>query len=135
MGRLYGQSVDTTSPIFVTLTSDPAILGQWIQLCLSTDAGSIWTSPEYGFDLRTLLLKPMTPDALAILPAQIAAALEFDERIDSADVAVVSTFTANGGAKLKFSITVTPKGASGQPFVYTGTATAAMVTIMLQGTV
>lgn len=134
MGILYGQTVDTKSPIFAPLTSDPAILGQWIVLCLSTRAGSIWTSPEYGLDLRSFLLTPLTDDDLAVLPTQISHALTFDERVAAADVSVTSTFTANGAAKLKMLITVTPKGASSKPFVYSGVATAAMVTLMLQGT-
>lgn len=129
---LYGQELSVASP-FALLPSDAAILGQWITCCLQTPTGSDWTSPEYGLDLRSFLLRAMSTDDLAVLPAQIAAALEFDERIARADVTVTPTFTATGTAKLRLVIVVTPKGAGGKPYTYTGAATADMVSIMLQG--
>ena len=133
MGALYGESIDTRSATFAPLVNDQQILSQWVELCLQTPAGSDWTAPEYGLDLRSYVLRGLGPDGLAVLPAEIEAALKFDQRISSADVTRSKTFTGGGGIALKFTIVITPKGAEALPFTLTGTADAEKVQIMLRG--
>lgn len=133
MGDLCGQSVDTRSPVFAILNDDPQIIAQWITLCLSTTQGFCFEAPEYGFDLRQYVLRPLTADDLAILPTQISHALTYNQQIKAAEVTVARTFTGGGAVALGFTIAITPQTIAAAPFTLVGTASAELISIVLQG--
>ncbi len=135
MGALWGQSVDTLSLSFAPLFPDQNIIAQWVQLTLSIAEGSQWSAPEYGLDLRAFVLRGLTPSALATLPTLVERALTDApfSRIASASATLTPAFSAGGGAILRMTILVTPKGAASAPFILTGTASADLVQIELRG--
>lgn len=133
MGALFGESIDTRSPTLAPLRDDPLIIAQWVELCLQTPRGFMWSAPEYGCDLKAYVGRGLTDDDFAILPAEIRGALQSDERIANADVALARGYSAGGSVVLKLTITISPKGAEATPFTLTGTASAERVEIILRG--
>lgn len=133
MGVLCGIDIDSRDPNFGALLDDPSIIAQWVELCLMTANGSDWIAPEYGLDLRQYILKGMSDDDLAVLPTTIEHALSVNQQIASSSVAIAKTFTGGGGVALALTITITPKTPADGPFTLVGTASADLVSIMLQG--
>lgn len=133
MGLLFGTGIDTRSPTFAPLTDDAQILRQWIELMLDTRVGVYWSAPECGCSLRGYILRGMTPQQLAGIPAEVRAALKEDERIADVDVTARQTFTGGGGAAIRLVITVTTRGAEGTPFQFTAIASADRVLVTIGG--
>ena len=129
----YGISLDTLSPFFVRLEDDTAILRQWVDLQLRTRLGFYWSAPEVGCDLQGYVLRGLTLDALAAIPAQVQASLATDQRIASVEVTAKQTFTGVGAVALSLAIVVTPKNLNLAPFSLTAIASADVVTIVTRG--
>lgn len=134
MGYLYGESLNTRSHTFAPLSDDAQIVAQWVELLFQTPLGFIWEAPEYGFDLRAYVLRGLSDNDLAVLPAQIRAAVGYDQRFASVEATAERTYTGGGAVRLKFSVEITPKGPAAVPFSLTGTADADKVSIVLRGT-
>jgi len=134
MGVLFGTSVDTRSPTFAPLTDDAQILAQWVALVLETQTGIYWSAPETGASIRNYILRGMTAEAFAAIPAEVSAAIRQDERIADVDVTASNTFTGGGSAALRLDIKVIGKGLAGLPFYLTAIASADVVKVILQGT-
>ena len=132
MGALFGTSIDVAT--LQALTDDALILRQWISLMLDTDPGAYWSAPTVGASLRAWILRGLTGDALAAIPATVQAALAEDERIQSVSVDATQTFTGGGGVAVRLAITVHPKGASGQPYQFTAIASADRVQVVVGNT-
>lgn len=109
MANAYGISIDTLSPTFAPLTDDNAILRQWVTLQFQTRLGFYWSAPEIGGDLQVLVLKGLTPEALARIPASIESALTQDERIASVVVGYTTSYTAVGAAQFNLTVQVVPQ--------------------------
>lgn len=135
MANLYGISVDASSPFFRRLTDDNAILRQWVALQFRTRLGFFWSAPELGADLQGYVLRGLTADRLAAIPAEVQAALGEDQRIASVVVTASQTFTAVGAVALSLAIVVTPKSASLAPFSLTAVTSADVVTTITRGLV
>ncbi len=129
---IYGESIDTRSATFARLTDDRQILIQWVQLCLSTTTGTLWSAPLFGKNLRDYVAAGLAPDMLAAIPGEVEAALELDRRIASADVTVIQTYTAIGQVALTLDpIIIIPRD-SGH-FELTALATRDLVSVILRG--
>lgn len=126
MANVYGISIDTLSPTFAPLTDDTSILRQWVNLQLETALGFYWSAPEIGCDIQNLILRGLTPDKIAAIPADIESALGEDQRIAGVVVTPATSFTAIGAEQLNLTIVVTPKDASVAPFSLSAVATAAV---------
>ena len=133
MANLYGISINTTSPTFAPLTDDLAILRQWVDLQFQTQLGFYWSAPEIGADLQTYVLRGLTAEALAAIPADIQAALGQDVRIARVDVTARKTFTAVGATQLSLTTTVYPKDPSVAPFTFAAVASADVARKTTQG--
>ncbi len=131
--NLYGVSINTTSPTFAPLTDDQAILRQWVTIQFQTKLGFYWSTPEIGCSLSALVLRGLTPDALAAVPSDIKSALEQDERIASVTVAARTTYSAVGSAQLNLTVTVSPKDPSVAPFSFAAVASADIANKTTQG--
>lgn len=133
MAPRFGITVDTLSPVFALLTDDAAIIAQIVHLILDTQTGVYWSAPECGKSIRGYVLRGLTPDDLAIIPAEVTAALKLDERIADADVTVTPTFTAGGGVALSLEIIITPQLDPDVKFNLTAFASADLVTVITRG--
>jgi hypothetical protein len=129
VGQSYGETVDTSDPNFGRLTDDRAIIQQWVELCLQTVQGLLWSSPETGGSLRKYLLVGLTDVQLAGIPHQVAAALESDERIARADVSITSSTRTT----MTLGIEVYPKGSTGAPYQFTASVSHDLVSVQLAG--
>jgi phage baseplate assembly protein W len=134
VGTLFGRTINIASPTFAEMTDDNAIAAQAVQLILSTRHGSLWWSPESGRDLRDYVNLGLTPERLAIIPAEVRAAIEYDPRVDRADVSKAeTTYTADGGAALRIPIDVYAKGAADTPIQLVAVASADLVKVITRG--
>lgn len=129
----YGTSINTLSPTFAPLTDPTSILRQWVNLQFETALGFYWSAPEIGADLQAYVLRGLTPDSLAQIPADIETALGEDERIGAVTVAAITSYTALGAAQLNLTITITPKDLSVAPFSLAAVASAAVANQVTQG--
>lgn len=110
-------------PTFRSIASQQAgdyaaqrILQNAILRTLDTPPGSSPDAPGRGYDLKTLLLRPMTQDDLDAEAAQMEAQIELDERVQSASVSVAQERTS-GGINAVITVTVTPDFSG--PFQFT----------------
>lgn len=133
MAPRFGTTVDTLSPVFALLTDDAAIIAQIVHLILDTQTGVYWSAPECGRSIRGYILRGLTPDDIAIIPAEVTAALKLDERIADVDVTATPTFTAGGGVALSLAIVVTPQLDPTVQFNLTAFASADLVTVITRG--
>lgn len=72
------------------LASGLRTIAQAVYRRLSTPRGMIIDAPDYGFDLRSLLHKGMTPAEQASIPGRVRAEVLKDERIERAEVQLAS---------------------------------------------
>lgn len=133
MGARFGVTVDTRSPTFAILSDDALVLAQIVGLILDTQAGVYWSAPECGKSVRGYVLRGLTEDDLAAIPAEVSAALKQDERISAADVTATPTFTAGGGVALRLDIVITPNVDPSVVFNLTATASAELVNVITRG--
>ncbi len=131
MGVLFGESIDTRSPVLARLTNDGEILRQWVELCLGTAPGTLWSAPEFGAGVRQLVGKGITPAVLGSIPGQVAAQIRRRRGIADVDVTATTTYLASGQAAIKLDIVVTPVGAG--PIELVATASRDLVKVILKG--
>lgn len=84
----FGVDLDCTDdldPMF-GLVSGLRVVAQAVYRRLSTPRGMLIDAPDYGFDVRSLLHRGMTPEERAAIPGMIRAEVVKDERIQSAEV-------------------------------------------------
>lgn len=96
MGDLYGTSIDINDVFFGELDDDTTIARQRVDLALDTPIGYLDEFPEYGFEMRGVILRGMTPTDVALLPLEVRTALEQEPSFVSAEVAVASQSTGPG---------------------------------------
>lgn len=107
---------DDFTPLFDELdTKDPKLVAQAVYRRLTTPRGGLIDDPDYGFDVRTLLHKPLSATYQAAIPGLIRAEVMKDDRVATCtvtlsnvtplgfDVAVACT-TARGPFSLTFSV-------------------------------
>lgn len=133
MGALFGTTIDASSPVFAVLDDDAAIAAQAVELILDTARGSLWSSPESGFDLAGLINRGITRDELAIVGRQVENAITYDPRFARCDVTPGITYLASGAVALKLEIVVYPRGAEDVPIALTGVASAELVRVTTRG--
>jgi phage baseplate assembly protein W len=88
----FGSDLDCTDDLTAEMreVSGPIVLAQNIYRRLSTPRGMVIDAPDYGYDLRTLLHKGMTPTQIAEIPGIVRAEVTKDERVEGADVQVTA---------------------------------------------
>lgn len=86
-------ALDDLDPSFA-LVSGEAMLARAIARRLTTPRGGLFCDPDYGYDVRALLLDGLTPAKLASAQASIAAEVEKDERVAGATVTFTQDTTA-----------------------------------------
>ncbi|AKT38249.1 hypothetical protein [Chondromyces crocatus] len=106
-------------PLMGTVTG-LQVVAQAIYRRLSTPRGMVLDAPDYGFDLRSLLHKGMSPAEQAALPGLVRAEVLKEERIQSATVQILD-FTSDA-----FRLSIRCVTAEG-PFLMTLHVSAAAV--------
>ena len=86
-------ALDDLDPSFALVSGEP-MLARAIARRLTTPRGGLFYDPDYGYDVRALLLDGLTPAKLASARASIAAEVEKDERVASAAVTFTHDTTA-----------------------------------------
>lgn len=95
-------ALDDLDPGFA-LVSGEAMLARAIARRLTTPRGGLFYDPDYGYDVRGLLLDSLTPAKLASASAAIGSEVEKDPRVAAASV----TFTEDtSAARLTISVEV-----------------------------
>lgn len=69
---------------------------------ITTPRGAVIDAPNYGFDVRALLGKGLTPAQLAAIPGQVRGEILKDERVDSCSI--TATYTGGPNGTLTLSI-------------------------------
>lgn len=85
-----------------TMVSGQGALVQDIYHMLTTEPGTMATNAEFGFGLTNEMLVGRDPLTMPALASSIQAALEDDDRIDSAEVAL--DFLADGSVNITIEI-------------------------------
>ena len=88
----FGTDLDCADDLTAEMreVSGPIVLAQNLCRRLSTPRGMVIDAPNYGFDLRTLLHKGLTSTQVAEIPGVVRAEVVKDERVESAEVEVLS---------------------------------------------
>ncbi|WP_437958600.1 hypothetical protein WME76_02320 [Sorangium sp. So ce119] len=98
------------------LASPRLALAQAAYRRLTTPRGAVIDAPDYGFDVRSLLSRGMTPAELAAVPGLVRSELRKDERFEGVEVRarmldsatlelVVRCRTAEGPFELTMNVT------------------------------
>jgi len=127
----YGESIDIDDPTLRATTSASLILADAIVMRLDTARGSDWSDPEYGLMVTSYIGDALTPDALARIPADVAAELRKDERINDVDVRATTAQLPLGGYRVALDMTVHP--VVGPSFPLTLAISSVTVEILTRG--
>lgn len=99
----YGRcmlALDDLSPTGA-MAEGVSVFVQRIYHALTTERGTMWTDPEFGFGLSDLTLSAMPTNGLPALGDEIAAFIEDDERCASATVTISGT---SGQVEMSISV-------------------------------
>jgi phage baseplate assembly protein W len=84
----FGVDLDCADDLdpMMSLVDGLRVVAQAVYRRLSTPRGMVIDAPDYGFDLRSLLHKGMTPAERAAIPGLVRAEVLKDQRIQRAEV-------------------------------------------------
>ncbi|KYG11405.1 hypothetical protein BE21_57485 [Sorangium cellulosum] len=105
----FGETINIFSPMFRRLTDERQMLIQAAIMRLSTERGTYWNDPEYGYDITEAVNDAFDSARLLALQTDVKAELEKDERIESA-IVTVRTEEGNGGTVVYLDIELYPVG-------------------------
>lgn len=114
MAGKYGKSVNIASKFFKHTSDATVILGQAIEMRLSTQRGTLWTDPEYGLPLSDYVNEDLTQQKLIRIQSEVRSEIEKDERVNSATVKATAVSGAKG-LSLRLEMQISPSNAPSFP--------------------
>lgn len=118
MGAIFGFGIlDLSDPSF-GYTDDDAVIGtQYAAVALDTPPGTVDAFPEYGFELKNVTLRAMSPTEVAMLPLEVRTALEQEPAFVSAEVVVTQQSQVDTSVTMALACSITT--ATGDAVGYT----------------
>ncbi|MGK3961317.1 hypothetical protein WMF01_12120 [Sorangium sp. So ce1667] len=98
-----GETINIFSPLFRRLTDERQMLIQSAIMRLSTERGTYWNDPEYGYDIVESVNDSFDDARSLALQTDVKAELEKDERVETA-IVNVRTEEGDGGTTVYLDI-------------------------------